>query len=302
MKVSGFTIIRNALKYDFPVVESITSILPLCDEVIVSVGNSTDDTLTLIKGIQSPKIKIIESTWDDSLRKGGLLLAKESNKAFDAVSMESDWVMYIQADEVIHENDLSVIKDSMQKWKDEKKVEGLLFEYKHFYGSFSFLEDSRLWYGREIRIVRNDKHIRSFRDAQGFRIYDHLSPTDEELLNGGRKLKVKNSGAAMYHYGWVKHPVIQQNKRSTFYKLWHEKDTVEKNLGEDIEYDYSIVCALKKFDGTHPAVMHGRILRQNWEFDFDVNKKNLTLRERIVRFIEINTGWRPGEYKNYKLI
>lgn len=302
MRVSGFTIIRNALKYDFPVVESIKSILPLCDEVIVSVGNSEDNTLGLIKSIQSPKIKIIESVWDDTVRKGGLLLAKETNKAFDAVSPDSDWVIYIQADEVIHENDIPTIKASMQQWKADKKVEGLLFEYKHFYGSYSYLEDSRLWYRREIRIIRNDKHIRSFRDAQGFRIYDSLTPTDEELLKGGRKLNVKNSGADMYHYGWVKNPVIQQNKRSTFYKLWHEKDTVEKNLTESSEYDYSVVCALKKFEGTHPAVMLDRINKQDWKFDFDTNKKNLSPRESIVRFIETKTGWRPGEYKNYKLI
>ena len=132
-------------------------------------GNSDDNTLELIKSISSPKIKIIESVWDDSIRKGGLLLAKETNKAFDAVSADSDWVIYIQADEVIHENDIPMIKEAMEKWKDDKKVEGLLFEYKHFYGSYAFLEDSRLWYRREIRIIRNDKHIRSFRDAQGFR-------------------------------------------------------------------------------------------------------------------------------------
>ncbi len=302
MKVSGFTIIRNALKYDFPVVESIRSILPLCDEVIVGVGNSEDGTLELIKSIESPKIKIIETTWDDSIRKGGLLLAKETNKVFDAVSKNSDWVIYIQADEVIHEGDIATIKDSMEKNKEDKKVEGLLFEYKHFYGSYTFLEDSRLWYRREIRIIRNNKHIRSYRDAQGFRIYDTLIPSDDELLNGGRKLRVKHSGASIYHYGWVKNPVIQQNKRSTFYKLWHEKDSVEKNLTASAEYDYSVVCALKKFEGTHPAVMLDRINKQNWNFNFDTNKKNLSPRESLVRFIETNTGWRPGEYKNYKLI
>jgi hypothetical protein len=302
MKVWGFTIIRNALKYDFPVVESITSILPLCDEVIVSVGNSEDKTFELIKSINSPKIKIIESTWDDSLSKGGLLLAKETNKAFDAVSDESDWVIYIQADEVVHENDIPIIKAAMQKWKDNKNMEGLLFDFKHFYGSYSFLEDSRLWYRREIRIIRNDKHIRSYRDAQGFRIYDHLNPTEEELLKGGRKLRVKNSGAGIYHYGWVKHPVVQQDKRSAFSRLWQQKNTLEKNLKDTPEFDYTVVCALKKFEGSHPAVMKERIKKQDWKFDFDTNKKNLNTRESVVRFIEIKTGWRPGEYKNYKLI
>ena len=58
MKVSGFTFIRNAIKYDYPIVEAIQSILPLCDEVVVAVGNSEDDTLALIQNID-PKITLL---------------------------------------------------------------------------------------------------------------------------------------------------------------------------------------------------------------------------------------------------
>ncbi|MCA6415291.1 MAG: glycosyltransferase family 2 protein, partial [Cytophagales bacterium] len=71
MKVAGFTIVRNAVKYDYPIVEAITSVLPLCDEFIVAVGNSEDNTLDLILAINSPKIRIIHTIWDDSLREGG---------------------------------------------------------------------------------------------------------------------------------------------------------------------------------------------------------------------------------------
>ena len=103
MKTSGFTFVRNAVKYDYPVVEAITSILPLCDEMIVLAGDSEDDTLELIQSIKSPKIKIYRSVWDDSLRTGGKVFAVETNKAFDLVSSDSDWAFYIQADEIIHE-------------------------------------------------------------------------------------------------------------------------------------------------------------------------------------------------------
>jgi hypothetical protein len=98
MKVTGFTIIRNAIKYDYPVVEAILSILPICDEFVVAVGNSEDETLHLIKNIDSDKIKILETVWDDSLRKGGKVLAIETNKAFDAISKDSDWCFYIHSD------------------------------------------------------------------------------------------------------------------------------------------------------------------------------------------------------------
>ena len=102
MKVTGFTFIRNAIRFDYPIVEAITSILPLCDEFIVVVGNSEDSTFDLIKNINSVKIKIINSTWDDSLREGGRVLAAETNKALVAISDDTNWCFYIQGDEVLH--------------------------------------------------------------------------------------------------------------------------------------------------------------------------------------------------------
>ena len=194
MKVTGFTIIRNALKYDYPVVEAINSILPICDEFVVAVGNSEDETLQLIKNINSPKIKIIETVWDDSLRKGGQVLAIETNKAFDTISKDTDWCFYIQSDECVHEKHLLAIKNAMQTYKDDKKVDGLLFNYVHFYGHYNYIGNSNRWYSKEIRIIKNDKSIRSYKDAQGFRKLDDS------------KLNVKQIDAEIYHYGWVKTP------------------------------------------------------------------------------------------------
>src|SRR5687768_5278014 len=111
MKVSGFTFVRNAIKYDYPIVEAIQSILPLCDEVVVAVGDSEDGTMELIKGIPSEKIRIIETIWDDTLREGGRVLAVETDKAFSAVSEDADWAFYIQGDEVLHEKYHSVVRD-----------------------------------------------------------------------------------------------------------------------------------------------------------------------------------------------
>jgi glycosyltransferase involved in cell wall biosynthesis len=162
MKISGFTIVRNAIKYDYPIVEAITSILPICDEMIVAVGKSEDDTLELIRSIGSPKIKIIETIWDERLREGGKVLADETNKAFAAVSEDSDWAFYIQGDEVIHEKYLPSIKASMEKFKNDSSVDGLLFNYTHFFGSYDFIGDSRRWYRREIRVIKNDHTISSY--------------------------------------------------------------------------------------------------------------------------------------------
>lgn len=289
MKVSGFTIVRNAVKYDYPIVEAILSILPVCDEVIVAVGESDDDTLNIIRSINSDKIKIIETIWDDSLREGGQVLAIETNKAFAAISADSDWAFYIQGDEIVHEKYLPEIKEAMQKYKDNKLVEGLLFNYTHFYGSYDYVGDSKRWYRKEIRVIRNNKKISSYKDAQGFR-------------KDGQKLKVKEINAFIYHYGWVKPPKAQQAKQETFHKFWHDDAWMKENIPQVDQFDYSAIDSLTHFTGQHPLVMQGRIKKMNWKFSFDPTQKNLSLKDKFLRLIEKKLGWRMGEYKNYKII
>ncbi len=289
MKVSGFTVIRNAIKYDYPIVEAIQSILPLCDEVLVAVGNSDDNTLELIKNID-PKIRIIETIWDDSLREGGRVLAVETDKAFAAISKDSDWAFYIQGDEVIHEKYHPAILAAMQKYKDDLKVEGLLFDYKHFYGSYDYIGSSLSWYLDEIRIVRNRKDIFSYRDAQGFR----KQPNE--------KLNVKKIDAYVYHYGWVKAPEVMQKKQESFHKMWHDDTWVEENVVKAVEFDYqSKIDQLKLFDETHPLVMQKRITDKNWKFEYDISYNKIRMKDRLKNFLRnyLNIDIR---YKNYNKI
>lgn len=289
MKVTGFTIVRNAIKFDYPIVEAITSILPLCDEFVVAVGNSEDTTLDLIKSISSPKIRIIETTWDDSLREGGRVLAVETDKAFAAIKPDTDWAFYIQADEVIHEKYHPVILETMKKWNNDKNVEGLLFNYTHFYGSYDYVGDSRKWYKHEIRIVKYNSTICSFRDAQGFR-------------KGNKLIRVKPVNASVFHYGWVKPPELQQKKQKHFNKMWHNDEWMKKNVPDVEAFDYSQIDSLALYTGTHPKVMEQRINNKNWQFTFDPTKKKFSFKTRILYYIEKLTAWRIGEYKNYKII
>jgi glycosyltransferase involved in cell wall biosynthesis len=289
MKVCGFTIIRNAIKFDYPVIESITSILPICDQFIVAVGNSDDETLQLIQSINSPKIKIIETIWDDSLREGGKVLADETNKAFDAISAEFDWCFYVQSDEVVHEQDHQTIVDAMKNELNNTTIDGLLFNYIHFYGSYDYVGVSRKWYRKEIRIIKNNKTIRSYKDAQGFR-------------KNNEKLAVKQVNATIYHYGWVKHPKFQQAKQQSFNKMWHDDNWMKEHVAEVDEFDYSRVDLLTKFNGNHPEVMKNRVEKMNWKFSFDPTQIKLPLKLKVTHFIEKTTGKRIGEYKNYRII
>ena len=289
MKVSGFTFIRNAIKLDYPIVEAIQSILPLCDEVIVAMGNSEDDTLGLIQSIDPKKIKIIETVWDDSLRENGAVLADETNKAFRAISKDSDWAFYIQGDEVIHEKDHSEIRSKMEMFLNDLEVDGLLFDYQHFYGSYDFIGASNNWYKNEIRVIRNRSNIYSYRDAQGFRKDDN------------QKLNVAKLNASVYHYGWVKDPRAMQAKQTSFHKLWHDDEWLEKHI-EDVEFfpyeDH--INGLARFKGTHPHIMQARIDRLNWTFKVDPSRNKKSLKNKLkdfLKFIGIDTN-----YRNYKQI
>lgn len=288
MKVSGFSFIRNALKYDYPIVEAISSILPVCDEFVVAVGKSEDNTLELISNID-PKVRIIETEWDDNLREGGQVLAEETDKAFTEIAEDSDWAFYIQGDEVLHEQYLPKVRAAMQHWLNEPKVDGLLFDYLHFYGSFRYVGASSNWYAKEVRVVRNRPDLHSFQDAQGFR------KANNALLT------VAPSNACMYHYGWVKDPRAMQKKQEDFNKLWHDDEWVEQNVIKAERFNYAEnMSYLKMFEGTHPKVMEERIKRMDWEFDKDISFNRPSAKDLAKKFLQTAFGW-DVNYKNYKL-
>ncbi len=291
MKVSGFTFIRNAIANDYPVVESITSVLPLCDEFIVALGNSTDGTADLIRNIKTDKIRIIDTIWDDTLKEGGQVFAEETNKALDAIAKDTDWMIYIQGDECIHEKYFDILKKEMRDNLKDDKVEGLLLKYKHFYASYDYVAESRRWYRREIRILKNLPGIRSYRDAQGFRIE-------------GRKLHVKLVDAYVYHYGWVKTPEALQGKVRNFNKFYQTDEWVEQNFPPQKSFDMRNADRLVKFSESHPAAISNRVLATNWKFEDDLTKKTrkMNLRRRILQKIEDLTGIRLFEYRNYRIV
>lgn len=291
MKVTGFTFIRNAIVNDYPISEAILSVLPLCDEFIVALGNSTDETSTLIQNIAPGKIKIINTIWDDTLRAGGQVFALETNKAIAEISKDTDWMIYIQGDEILHEKYHELIKKEMATNLQDQAVEGLLLKYKHFYGSYDYFAESRRWYRREIRVLKNLPGIHSYKDAQGFRI-------------DGRKLRVKLIDAYIYHYGWVKTPAALQGKVRNFNQFYQTADWVEENFPVQQSFDLRNADRLVKFTGTHPAVIAPRIAATNWKFEEDITKMTpkMNFRRKVLQKIEDLTGVRLFEYRNYKIV
>ena len=287
MKITGITFIKNAVVNDYPVREAIISILPVVDEMIVLVGDGQDETEWLIRSIGSDKIRIHHSVWNKDLLRGGAVLADETNKALDLVDKDTDWIFYIQGDECVHEQYHHAIRDAAELHLLNRQVDGLLFSYLHFYGTYDYVGDSRKWYNKEVRVIRNDPAIRAYRDAQGFR-------------RNGEKLRVKPANAWIYHYGWVKSPGQMKEKVRNAMEIWQESK--ERAVDPVEAFDVNDYDSLSRFTGQHPEVMKERLAAKNWDIQFDLSKKRMKTKDRILYQLEKWTGWRPFTFRNYRLL
>jgi len=287
MFISGFTFLRNGETLGYPYLESIKSLLPLVDELVVALGPCKDDTEAQILALADSKLRIVHTIWDDNVRQGGKTYALETDKAMDACNPKADWLFYIQGDEVLHEQDYPALRAAMEEHLTNTQVEGLLLNYVHFYGDYQHVAISRFWYHREVRVIRQGLGIRSYKDAQGFRLV-------------GRKLNVKRVAATMYHYGWVKDPQTMHRKTLVQQHYWHDDETVARMREEVFEYEHQ--PGLQLFRGSHPAVMLSRVAGQHWQVRFAPRKEAVQLKYRLLHWLEMKTGKRLWTYRNYKVI
>jgi glycosyltransferase involved in cell wall biosynthesis len=292
MRISGFTFVRNAIDLYYPLVESITSILPICDEFVVAAGDSTDGTTELLRSIDDPKVRIIETVWDTKQFVRGASNAQQTNVALDACS--GDWAFYLQADEVVHEKYLPGLVERMRTYLPDRRVEGLLFDYVHFFADYDHYQAAHGWYRREVRIVRTGIGVRSWKSAQGFR-------------RDGHKLRVALAGAEIFHYGWVR-PPRQMTRKSFALSAVHvgldKARAAYANLDRD--FNWGQLHGRARFTGSHPAVMTARIAAKDWEVRPNPGpsrRHHDRPRNRVLSFIENRIlGFRVGEHRNYILL
>lgn len=282
MRIVGCTLVAEARTLDFPVLEAIGSVLPLCDAMIVNVGPSSDGTLDLIRSIADPRIRIIEGEWDRGL--GSAMLAVETQRALEAA--DGDWAIYIQADEVLHESGRDAFRAALARACDDAAVEGLLVDFMHFYGTTDWVGASRRWYRREVRAIRLGAGLTSQGDAQGFR-----GP-------GRRRVRARRSGATYYHYGWARPLEALRHKQAVDDQLYHggvgKRAAILDQLPADV--------GLRSFRGRHPAIMERWIAERRLRMSPGFaprpwDRRRLALLATLG--IERLTGWRPFEYRNY---
>ena len=293
MKISGFSYVRNGFDYGVPFLEAYQSILPVCDEFVVTVGEGNDGTKEAIQKLNDPKIRIIDTVWDMSLRANGKIFAQQTNMALDAIT--GDWAFHIQADEVIHENDIYKIKEAVERNDNDKRVEGFILPFIHFWGGYDHIRTSRRVHKSEVRLFRNGLGVRSYRDSLGFRKYRDFNAYANDTEKG-EKLRVKKINAPIYHYTEVRGPGAKTKKAAAIGAFY------EKNDGKPVQKEEYGYDRLEKFTGTHPRLMNEKVKAQDWEYVFNPKKAVWRTKDRIMQPIEDILGFKIGEYKNYKLI
>lgn len=325
MKISGFTLVRNGERFDYPYLESLRSLLPGVDELVINVGDGDDDTLARVREFGARegqgKVVIFESRWpldNPEKKKGGLILSEQTNLALDRCT--GDWCVYLQADEVLHEADWARLREAISAADSDPAIDGILFDYLHFYGSFDVVQISRSAYRREVRAIRRASGARSIGDAQSFR------------KGGGVKLAVSRPSVRIFHYGWVRPPEKMREKTFHMDQLYHggKTETMDSEgspsatsgpfagskTGEDAasavntqprtgdNYRYKRFWGLRRYDGPHPAVMAERIRSRGWHWNLATSPFEWTLadgKKIVLDLFERATGIRLFEYRSYRL-
>jgi glycosyltransferase involved in cell wall biosynthesis len=291
VRISGFSFVRNAVDLYYPMVESIRSALPLCDEFVIAAGDSTDGTTEVLRRLGEPRLRIIDTVWDRSQFVRGASNAVQTNIALDAC--QGDWALYLQADEVVHEDDLGPLAERLRAYQADPRIDGFVFEYLHFYADYDHYQTAHNWYRREVRMVRNGRGIRSWKSAQGFRHAD------------GRKLRVVPAGARIFHYGWVRPPRRMTRKTHALTEVHHGLEGARATVpDQDANYDFGRLHGRARFVGTHPRVMHERIAACDWQvLPTATMQTHDRPGVRLLSWLENRVlGFRLGEHRNYVLL
>lgn len=271
MKVSGFTFLRNGQKLGYPFVASIRSILPIVDEFVIALGPCDDDTEKMLRAIDDPKIRIIPTQWNENLRSDysvkGFVYGQQ--KTIALFNCTGDWAFYLEADEVLHENDLPKIRAAMEKHLDDERVEALAFDYLHFYGNQNTIACSPGWYRSEVRIIRNTIPAWSTEALFFNVVVGHKK---------SRYPRAAHTGATIFHYGWVRSEAQMNLKSASVQKYW------DNARPKPTDYSQVDGAVLKIFSNTHPKIVQDWLPAAKGAFRADPNHQ-LSTREKKHRLM-----------------
>jgi hypothetical protein len=289
--ISGFSFIKNGVNLGYPFRESLLSLAPLVDEVVIAHGDSSDSTLKELELLSSQfscPLRIISSPWNPLNSKKGSELARQTDIALE--NCKGDVCFYLQGDEILPDADTNIIKNDLIKFSKDPDVDVLVFDWIHFYYSYNQYVYSKKWYRREARVIKKSHGLKSFGDAQGFRIYNPNNQT-------WSKARAALSKGRVFHYGWVRPPQVMAEKTQKLDQLWHGNKAPSVTETTVYKPQYG----LRSFQENHPKVMLSRIQKSSPEGDLNLNLKWGVKYFRLLLsdILERLTGIRLGEFQNF---
>ena len=251
MTIGGFMCSRNLLRLDYSWEEAIRSMLPICDQISISDCDSSDGTMMALRWLASkePKIQICHFPWqnpvaDPSWYPGWLNHAREH--------LETDYAIYLDADEVFDEKDYPRIREAAEKG------EALMCYRYNFWRDPQHLIPVGHCCG--VDVIRCGPQRMFFPS-------DYPDLRAKEISDIAQKCEVK-----VYHYGFLRKREAFFRKSRATQQIWSGFYDERLEKAEKHDGPWSTMPGvtgwedrLDEFIGTHPEVIKPWLRERGYE-------------------------------------
>lgn len=287
-RLSAFSYLKNGVVFDYPFIESLLSIAPICDQIIVCYASeSTDGSREALEALQAklPQLELYPSkVWQTpGLSQGEVIrLAAEEAEAY----CDGDWLLHLQADEVYLNAEVLSIKNYLDQYHC-LDIDGFFFQVLHFYADYDMVigpQGAKAgWYQETMRLSRAGKA-------------KHIQDAWTQLLKEPQS-KALRVPIRIFHYGHVREKEAMRLKASYMERLYHDlADDYEVCAAQAFEYNAVPKELIEPFDAEHPETMLKRISSQRLAHSLHSWSMTETRRQK-PRLLVI--GRYPGVKKGY---
>lgn len=249
----------NVTIMDYPLEEAVYTALQICDEAVIVMGQSQDDTeqrvWSIFEGYEPGRVVMCKQyfVYDRGWQQRWW--------NFAVAQTDAEWLLWLDADEAIHEGKVGKIHDLM-----EKPDCGLIrFPFLHFYATKD--------YAIRMPLVHN---TRMGRRSIGYRMVNWC--TDQTPNNAACQVVfgldgieanahswegeyIEDVDAPIYHYGWCRDATalaISQVKHRAWYADGGglERGTIPMVRPHPFDVKGKLSNGrLARWEGSHPAIM-----------------------------------------------
>jgi len=194
--------------------QCINSVKDIADEIIIVDTGSTDKTKEIAKKFN---VKIFDFEWTDDFSAARNESLKHATK---------DWILVLDADEVIEKKDLIKIKNEIQNAKD---FAGFSLEQRSYINNFfegAAKNDSDFELVKDYAFYIPHFLVRLFKNGLGFYFKHKIHELVEDSINE-KNLKYRKIDVVLHHFGSLKDINLISEKTGQYSKI------ILKQLEED---------------------------------------------------------------------